>query len=238
MKKMYFFLLSMSLTILLSSTSWATDYYVSTSGSDANSGLIGSPKQTIQAAVTAASAGDVVIVAAGIYVENVSINKALTLRSSSGRASTIITGITNGALGTILIQATNITIGGFGQGFTINGIDNSDPALESAAIYIQGVRSNIAIRDNDVVANGDAGLLTEFNQAVNNLVVNANTFSGKTFTGATAGGCGFSGSSGQTDQFTEPNTPRQLVNIATGTGITFTSNNITGTAGSLTSFVN
>mgnify|MGYP000203284726 CR=1 FL=1 len=40
---------------------------------------------TIQAAVTAASSGDTIEVAAGTYKENVTINKALTLLSASGK---------------------------------------------------------------------------------------------------------------------------------------------------------
>lgn len=183
---------------------------------------------TISAAVTAASPGDVILVAPGTYNENVAVNKSLTLRSSGGKGVTIINGAA-GPLGTITITASNVTIGGFGQGFKINGYDSPSAGLEYAALYIQGVRSNITIRDNEIVADGEAGLLTESGQAVTNLVVNANTFSGKTFVGAQASDCGFA------NQFTVLNVPRQLIVISTGTGITFTSNNITGTAGSTSS---
>ncbi|MFZ2898092.1 MAG: right-handed parallel beta-helix repeat-containing protein [Saprospiraceae bacterium] len=79
------------------------------------------------------------------------------------------------------------------------------------------------------MADGEAGLLTEAGQAVNNLVVSGNVFSGKTFVGAEAGDCGFA------NQFTAPNVPRQIAVIQTGSGITFTSNQITGTAGSTSS---
>ena len=180
---------------------------------------------TISGAVAAAVAGDEIVVAPGIYNENVTVNKSLIIRSSGGKAVTTVSG-SAGILGTFLITADNVTIGGPGRGFTINGYDNSDPGLEYAAVYIQGVRNNITIRGNEIVANGEAGLLTEFGNAVNNLTVNANIFSGKTFTGAEAGDCGFG------NQFTAPNVPRQLANIPTGTGIVFTSNQITGTAGS------
>ncbi len=184
---------------------------------------------TISLAVAAASPGDEIVVAPGTYNENVIINtNNLTLRSSGGKAVTTIQG-SAGVLGTILIQANGITIGGLGQGFTIKGYDNPSPAIEYAAIYIQGVRSNITIRGNEIVADGEAGLLSEFGNAVNNLVVSGNVFSGKTFVGPEAGDCGFA------NQFTAPNVPRQLVNIPTGSTITFTSNEITGTAGSSSS---
>lgn len=183
---------------------------------------------TISAAVTAANPGDEIVVAPGTYNENVTVNKSLIIRSSGGRGVTTVNG-SSAALGTFLIQADNVTIGGPGQGFTIRGYDNVDPAIEFAAIYVQGARNNLTIRGNELVADGEAGLLTEFGNAVNNLTVNANVFSGKTFTGSEAGDCGF------TNQFSAANVPRQLVNIPTGSGVVFTSNSITGTAGSASS---
>jgi hypothetical protein len=183
---------------------------------------------SIQAAIDDANTlnGHVISVAPGTYNENVSVYKSLTIESSAGRASTIVNGSASGALGTFTVQASSVTIGGAGKGFTITGYDNSNPGIEYAAVYIQGVQSNAMILDNEIIANGEAGLLTEFGQAVNGLVVDGNKFSGTTFTGATAGDCGFA------NQFTATNVPRQLVNIPTGSGITFTNNIIAGTAGS------
>ncbi|MGI6307780.1 MAG: hemoblobin-interacting domain-containing protein [Dethiobacteria bacterium] len=45
---------------------------------------------TIQAAVTAASAGDTIIVKDGTYTENVTVDKALTIRSENGAPSTTV----------------------------------------------------------------------------------------------------------------------------------------------------
>ena len=120
------------------------------------------------------------------------------------------------------------------RGFTVQGIDNPSPGVESAALYFQGDHAGAAIVEgNELVANGDEALLTEYSATVSGLVITGNTFSGKTFAGTTAGGLG-SGS-----QFTTPNVPRQLVVIGGGPGggntsdVTFTNNDVTGTAGGL-----
>ncbi|MCA0234657.1 MAG: right-handed parallel beta-helix repeat-containing protein [Bacteroidetes bacterium] len=203
----------------------AADLYVSKSGNDGNSGSMGSPKLTIQAAINAASAGDVVIVDVGTYLENVTISKSLTLRSIGSGVKPIIQG-TDIASGTVTIQASNVTLGGYNQGFAILGFDGASPGIERAAVYIQGVRDAVTIRGNEIIAVGEAGLLTEFGNAVTNLVVNSNIFSGQTFIGSQAGDCGFS------NQFTAANVPRQLVLISSGSGVFFTNNTISGTAGS------
>jgi len=60
-----------------------TTYYVSTAGSDASgSGTAGNPWRTIQYAIGQVSANDTVIVAAGLYKENIVIDKSLTLKGA------------------------------------------------------------------------------------------------------------------------------------------------------------
>ena len=92
-------------------------------------------------------------------------------------------------------------------------------------MYIQGAHDNITIRGNDIKADGELALVTESAFDVNNLTVEGNIFSGKTFVGAQPAGCGFS------QQFTLPNVPLPLVYIAKGSGVLFSNNTITGTAG-------
>ncbi|MCG8326829.1 MAG: right-handed parallel beta-helix repeat-containing protein [Chitinophagales bacterium] len=212
------------LLITLSFSMQAQDAYVNPSGSCA-----GAPCFTnISDAILAASPGDVIEVEDGIYNENITIDKALTLQSANGFASTSIQG-SDVALGTVTISPTtsDVTI----DGFTIIGFDGANPGLEKAAVYLQGAVTNITIQNNEIVANGEAGLLSEYNAAIDNIVIDNNIFSGQTFVGSTPGGCGFG------TQFVEPNVPRQLVvigggpNVSNSMNVTFTNNHITGTAG-------
>lgn len=192
---------------------------------------------TIQAAVNAASDGDTVLVADGTYLEKVVINKNIILESVNGRASTTIDGsAVPVGTGTLILQGARngVTIGGLGKGFTIIGSDSPLPAIEWAAIYGTGSLSNISIIDNEVRANGDAGLTFESAVTGSNILIDGNEFSGTTFIPPVLG-------NGFGDQFDQPNRPRQLVVLGGGpgagpsslTGVTFTNNVISGIAGGL-----
>jgi hypothetical protein len=200
-------------------------------------GACASGHVTIQAGVTAASPGDTVLVGPGTYVEFVTIDRNVVLLARDGRAATTIAPPASPAanLGTVLVTSntTGLQIGAPGKGFTIQGIDNASPGLESAAVYFQGSHSNAHIRQNEIVAAGDAGLMTEFGATISGFVIDGNVFSGQTFTGATAGDCGFG------NQFSAPNVPRQLVVVSGGNGggshsnVVFTNNQVTGASGGL-----
>jgi Ca2+-binding RTX toxin-like protein len=189
---------------------------------------------TIQAGVNAATAGQTVLVAGGTYAENVVIDKnGLQLLSIGGAASTTISGNAPGSeLGVIQLVSglSGVRIGAVGQGFTVLGL-NGNGAIEKAAIYLQGNHDGHTIQGNTVVAQGDAGLMSEFGGDVDNLTVDHNTFSGQVFEGA-APGTG--------DQFAVGNNvARQLVVLGNGngpglsasTGAVFTNNLVSGTAG-------
>lgn len=194
---------------------------------------------SIQAAVNAAAStlvvddGDTIKVAPGEYQENISINKNLTLLASGGRDITQITGISGvGSLGTVVLTGgtTDVQIGDTSRGFTIVGVDNNQPGLENGAVYFQGNHSGASIFANEIRANGDAGLVTEFGASISGFTITGNTFSGKTFQGANPAGDGFG------TQFTLANVPRQLVAMGNSgadstTNITFTNNHIVGIAG-------
>ena len=198
----------------------AQNRYVSVSGTDSgNCSLPGSPCLTIQYAVNQAVAGDNINVSAGMYNENVSINLSLQLL---GTNATVVGAPV--ALGTFLIPngVNNVTI----DGFTLVGYDSPLPGIEYAALYIQGNHSNIIITNNTITADGEAALLEEFGGICTNLVIDNNTFNGKTFVGANPGDCGFA------NQFTASNVPRQLVVIGNSdSNVQFTNNTINGVAG-------
>lgn len=192
---------------------------------------------TIQAAVTAAEAGDVIRVSPGNYTENITISKDLTLESTGGRSVTTITGISGvGASASVRVTSgrTAFTLGGEDRGFTIIGIDNGSPGIENAAVYFQGGNSNVQIIGNEIIANGDHALVSEYGAFISDWVIDGNVFSGKTFVGETPAGNGFA------TQFSEPNVPRQLVVLGNGggdlataraTSIQFSNNRIEGIAG-------
>ena len=190
---------------------------------------------TIQAAVDASGsiAGPVtIIVADGNYNESVIIDRSdLTLLSQNGRGATTITGVQGAALGTIEIDpnVNNVRIGDAGQGFTIIGTNGNGP-VENAAIYLQGAHNALTIEGNDIRANGDLGLLSEAGGPVTNSIIEGNIFSGQTFVGSQPGGEGFG------SQFAVGNNvPRQLAVINAGDNVTFKGNQITGTAGGVSS---
>src|SRR5262245_56000983 len=223
-----------TVTATLGTTGFGT---VTTSNVGTVTGVPGSVTgaATSNDSITNTDVGGTLTVLEGTYTENVVINKSLTLRSMGGSGLTTITGISNGALGAVLVAANtnNVTIGGTGAGFTINGIDNPNPAIESAAVYLQGNQTSTTIRGNVINANGDEALFSEFIATVSALTVDANTFGGQTFTGTNPAGIGFSA------QFTLPNVPRPLVLLGRGSGggnpsnVTFTNNQIAGTAGGI-----
>ena len=190
---------------------------------------------TINAAIGAASSGDTVLVDDGTYVEFVIVDRNVTLLSLNGRAATTIDPPSTpaSALGTIVVKnnTTSAQIGAPGQGFTVHGTDNLSPGLESAAIYFQGNHSNAKVLDNEIVAAGDYGLITEYGAIISGFVVSGNTFSGQTFAGANPADQGFA------NQFSTPNVPRQAVAMGCGAGCikttntTFTNNVVTAKAG-------
>lgn len=198
-----------------------------------NGGAQVGPVGGVQEGIDRVAVGGTVDVAPGTYTGNLTVNKNLTLRSVGGRGVTTLEGVTNGALGTLLVTGgtTGFTLGGAGRGFTVIGIDNPSPGIESAAVYFQGGHTGAQIVGNDIRANGDLAFLTEFGAAVSGFVIDGNIFSGQTFTGATPA---------TGNQFTVPNVARQLVVMGSGggatatgtaTNVTFSNNEITGTTG-------
>jgi len=94
---------------------------------------------TIQQAINAASPGETIVVKDGKYIENVKVNKSVTIISENGSANCIV----QAAGGNVFeITADNVTI----SGFTITGAGN-------AGIYIEA--NNSVITNNNVTNNWD-----------------------------------------------------------------------------------
>ncbi len=198
--------------------------------SNANTVNVISPDALIQQGVWLANdaGGATVNVGNGTYNENILVNKGLKLQSKNGRGSTTINGIAGaGALGTIVIGdgVNNVQVGDTGKGFTINGFDSANPAVENAAVYLQGTHDTITIKGNEIVANGDSALASEYGLANNKIVVDGNIISGKTYNGAW-------GAWGVGNQFEVANVPRQLVAFNQGlSNVTFSNNEVIGDSG-------
>lgn len=192
----------------------------------------------IQEGVNAVNAGGTVYVNNGTFSENVLINKSLTLLSKNGRDATTIEGSDSyGGLGTVQVVSgvNNVQIGDINKGFTIKGFDYALPGIEKAAVYIAGNQTNLKVIGNEIVADGEAGLLTEEPGTLDQITIDNNIFSGKTFSGDYAG---------IGNQFSVDNVPRALLYIGqwidgvtfgtNKTNVTVTNNQFIGTTGGVT----
>jgi hypothetical protein len=103
---------------------------------------------SIEAAVAAASPGDVICVGPGTYSERVDIFTSLSLVSTSGAALTIINDPGTGGspgYGAVGISGSHVTLGLPGQGFTIEG------AKDMAGIYIHKGATHTTVEGNVIL---------------------------------------------------------------------------------------
>jgi len=90
---------------------------------------------TIGEAISHASAGDVVSVAAGVYYENLQINKSISVVGEDAKSTFIVgTGGGNHALAGITVTADGVKI----SGFTIESLNYSNANNYATGIIIQG----------------------------------------------------------------------------------------------------
>jgi len=123
---------------------------------------------TIQSAIDAANPSDHIVCDAGIYVEDVMVNKAITL-TGAGIDASVIRGIPGGDNAAVRMAA----VGSILEGFTItrlgnNVIDWNDTALNSAGVAIQSTGGAI-VRNNKFVGNRTG---IDINNAGSNQVLN------------------------------------------------------------------
>jgi len=132
---------------------------------------------TIQAAIDAALAGDVIQVALGTYREHLDVAKSLTIVGANS-LTTIIDGMSNGTV--ILLEATTITI----TGFTIRNAGNSYTAVTAEDIVAANdyhiIKNNI-IRD---CTNGVSIGSSSYDTIVGNTFIN-NSITGIILSSAT-----------------------------------------------------
>lgn len=164
-------------------TSSATWYVSASAGPNGNGATLGTATTTIQAAVDAASSGDIIMVGAGTYAEHVSITKALTLNganagvvgtSTSRAAESIVDGQSTDA--SFMVNTNNVTL----DGFTIkNGANGGF----NAGVWSTGTNNNLLVQNN-IVTNNSVGV---FAYCGTNCVVKKNLFDSNN-TSAPAGG--------------------------------------------------
>ncbi len=149
------------------------DRYVAPNGADSGSCAVQtSPCQTIAYALTQAN-GDTVHIAAGTYLENITIDKSVTLQGA-GQGMTIIDGnasdtvVTIGAAQTIHVTLADLTITN-GAGSTGGGILNSPQAVTNSLTTLNRVTvSNNDATDGGGIFNGLDGALSLNNSTVSN----------------------------------------------------------------------
>ncbi|KKG07345.1 NosD domain-containing protein [Methanosarcina sp. 2.H.A.1B.4] len=99
---------------------------------------------SIQEAVNAAEAGDTVYVYNGLYMENIYLDKEISVRSISGRPETNIVTAKNSHDHVFHVIANNVTI----SGFSINGANDT----QKAGIYLENAQG-ILISNNNLSSN-------------------------------------------------------------------------------------
>jgi parallel beta-helix repeat protein len=142
---------------------------------------------TIQAAVDAANAHDVIMVDPGTYNEHVTINKSLSLegaqfgvdaRTRSG-AESIVDG---GGFAPFYVTANDVTI----DGFTIQGATNGSAFPGGFGVEMAGGISGTHIT-NDIIQNNIVGMALANGSASDQAVIQFNLFQNNTLPGSSSG---------------------------------------------------
>src|SRR5277367_2562066 len=150
--KLFFALLALS-SISLAQSGYT--FYVSTTGSDSNSGSYTAPWLTIQHAASSVTAGATVYVEAGVYNESVTFSASgtatdyITFESYPGQTATIDgTGLSvTGTQGLInIINQSYLTV----SGFEIRNYTTAKAALTPAGIWVTGSGTGLNLLNNIV----------------------------------------------------------------------------------------
>ncbi len=164
-------------TLYVNDNSTTGDHYTTAIGNDANPGTSGAPFATIQHAINVAQNGNIIMVDAGSYAEDLIVNKSVTINGSNAGVnacsgmrlaeSIIYPGTADIASREIMhVAASNVTI----DGFDVNG-DN--PSLTSGYTSTNGA---------DIDA---AEGITVYETNINNLTVTNNIIENLSYFGVT-----------------------------------------------------
>jgi parallel beta-helix repeat protein len=167
--------LLLSLLVLFTAGASAADRTVCASGCDHTS---------IQDAVNAADPGDTIIVHNGLYIENVLVNKSLTIRSQNGSAVTTVQA-NNSADHVFNVTADYVNISGFNvtgatsvgmSGIYLDNVTNCNISNNTASgnrngIYLNS-SSNNTIANNNAKSNEINGIVILASSNSNNLTGN------------------------------------------------------------------
>ncbi|MFL6284216.1 MAG: hypothetical protein ACJ74Q_13825, partial [Pyrinomonadaceae bacterium] len=155
--------LSVALVTLPPGASAANTWHVSPNSAGACT--VADPNcATIQAAVTAASSGDTIQVAAGSYAEHVTISKDLTI-NGAGAAQTVVDGMQSGTVFFIISGTVSLS------GMTVT---NGDTSLYGGGINNSGVLTVInCVISNNSASNG-GGIINTKTATITNSVVSGN----------------------------------------------------------------
>jgi hypothetical protein len=151
-----------------------TTVYVSPTGNDiTGTGSPGSPFKTIQKGINAVAAGGSVMVAGGMYVEDLSIPlaKASLEIAGAGTSSTTVKGVQSIPVGSFPLTMPNIQVLGNGvriHGFTIEGPDYVSGKYSSGLVINA---SNVEIYGNNFRV-PPAGSAAEVSRAIQTIRVN------------------------------------------------------------------
>lgn len=128
---------------------------------------------TIQAAITAATAGDTITVAAGSYNENVIVDKSVTL-TGAGRDVTTVTAV-NTIDPVFRVIADGVTI----SGFTLTGASGhqDEPFQDGDGINLDGA-DHCVVTDNAFIANRQGAYVTGSNNAFQRNIISNNISNG------------------------------------------------------------
>ena len=140
---------------------------------------------TIQQAIDAAEDGDTILVPAGTYNEDLTIDKQITLLGAQSGVDPTDDG---GRGGAETVISGNITLRDGADGTTIDGFtieEGADIGGETAGIYLAAGAEDVTIENNVLthtnnatLTDGARGVLTTFNGANSGLTIAQNSFTG------------------------------------------------------------